>query len=172
MKRHYTKERSGACDGFTLIETLVYVSLYAMIFGGMLASMYTLVESDARNETVAMMEEEGNYLIGKIDAAVLHAASVQSPAESGTALSVLVAGGSSIRITERDSSMRLQMDGSAAETLNNTDVSVQNLNFVHTLPTGDGSNPESVSVSFTLVATTSDGHLLSQEFSTLEYVRI
>ena len=73
--------------GFTLIETLVYLALYTIIIGGTLAAAYGMVESAARNETMAMVEEEGNFLIGKIDWILADTVSVQSPEATGGQLS-------------------------------------------------------------------------------------
>ena len=65
----------------------------------------------------------------------------------------------------------MQVGTAPEQELNNSNVSVANLAFVHARSTGDGLDPESVSASFTMYATTSDGHALHADFSTLEYLR-
>lgn len=157
--------------GFTLIETLVYLGLYAIIILGALAAAYGMFESSAHNETAAMIEEEGDYLTAKIDWALSDAASIRLPASSGSLLSLVWSDGSSVVISSLGSSMRIQKNAAPAQVLNNPNVSVVGLTFIHALPTSDGLDPESVSASFTLDATTSDGHALSRDFSTLEYLR-
>jgi hypothetical protein len=67
--------------------------------------------------------------------------------------------------------MQIQEGNAKPEVLNNSNVSIEHLSFINTLATNDGLDPESVSVSFTLAATTSDGHVLLRDFSALEYLR-
>jgi type II secretory pathway pseudopilin PulG len=157
--------------GFTLIETLIYLALYTIIIGGALAAVYSMLESDARNETAAMVEEEGDFLIGKIDWVLSDTASVQSPISSGKELSITLADGSAVVFRSIAPALSIQAGSAQEQILNNTDVSVIGLTFIHSLSTSDGLDPESVSASFTLVATTSDGRVLSRDFSTLEYLR-
>jgi Tfp pilus assembly protein FimT len=156
--------------GFTLIETLVYLALYTIIIGGALAAAYGMFESSAHNETIAMVEEEGEYLLAKIHGVLSNAVSIQSPATSGNTLSVTHADGSTASIWNTRTSMGLQENTALQQTLNNSNVSVTNLSFVHTLSTSDGLNPESISASFMLRATTSDGHVLSHDFSLVQYL--
>lgn len=157
--------------GFTLIETLIYLALYTILFGGALAAVYSIFESGAHNETAAIVEEEGDFLVGKIDWALSNAVSVQSPADSGNRLSITFPDGSTESFRSVASTVRLQEGGAPEQTLNNTNVSVVDLSFVHTLSTSDGIDPESIAASFTIYATTSGGQVLSRDFSTLQYLR-
>ena len=157
--------------GFTLVETLVYLALYAILVGGALAAAYSIFESQARNETAAIIEEEGVFLIGKIDWALSGADSVQSPSISGSTLSLTRSDGSTVRIRSVGSNIRIQENGAPEEVLNNTNASVTSLVFIHSFSTSDGLDPESMSASFMVQATTSDGHVLSQSFSALKYLR-
>ncbi len=52
--------------GITLIETLIYIALFALLIGGGVSSAYTLIESSDKIGVRAMMEEEGNFLLAKI----------------------------------------------------------------------------------------------------------
>jgi len=157
--------------GFTVIETLVYLALYAIIIGGSLAAVTSIIASSARNETTAMVEEEGDYLTAKVDAALSGAVSVQSPVTTGSLLSITRSDGSTVSFSINGTNMQIQEGAENAEVLNNSNVSVEDLSFINTLASNDGLDPESVSVSFTLIATTSDGHALSRDFSSLEYLR-
>jgi hypothetical protein len=157
--------------GFTLIETLIYLGLYTILIGGMLAAVYSMIESDAHNETVAMLEEEGDYLIGKIDWVLSDTATVQAPFSSGGTLTVTRFDGSSASISVLGASLRVRDGGASPQTLNNSDVSLAGVVFVHTQAQNDGIDPESVAASFTMRATTSDGHVVSRDFSTLRYLR-
>ncbi len=52
--------------GFTLIETLIYIALFALLIGGGISSAFSLIASSDRIGTQAMLEEEGNFLLAKI----------------------------------------------------------------------------------------------------------
>ena len=52
--------------GFTLIETLIYIALFALLIGGGVGSAYSLIASSDRITTGAMLEQEGNFLLAKI----------------------------------------------------------------------------------------------------------
>src|SRR5213078_842008 len=71
--------------GFTLIETLVYLALFAIMIGGIVAASYLLFESSNRNQTKAMMQEEKNFILGKINYALSGA---KSASVFGTSLTV------------------------------------------------------------------------------------
>ena len=53
--------------GFTLIETLIYIGLFALIISGVLASVFMILGNNARLQAKAMIQEEGSFLIGKVD---------------------------------------------------------------------------------------------------------
>jgi type II secretory pathway pseudopilin PulG len=159
-------------SGFTLIETLIYLGLYAIIIGGAVVSTYALFESTARNETTAIVEQEGDYLTAKIDTVFRTAMSVSTPSVSGPRLSVVTPDGSSIVLQSIGNNLVIQRGSGPSIVLNNTRTRVTHLAFTHTHPTSDGVNPESISVVFTLSASTTDGHILSRDFSTTYFLRI
>lgn len=162
-------------EGFTLIETLIYIALYAIIMSGVVVSVYSIFESSAHNQIKAIVQEEGSFLVGKIDWALTGVSSITTPAAgfSGSSLSVskFVPSDNPIVIAASDSDMTISKAGNAPQVLNNSNVRIANLTFTHTLPPGDGLNPESLKVSFTLSATTSTGFLFSQSFATAKYLR-
>ena len=53
--------------GFTLIETIIYIFIFSIIMTGSVISIYAIIGGESRNRTEAMVEEEGSFLIGKID---------------------------------------------------------------------------------------------------------
>ena len=57
--------KSGA--GFTLIEVLVYLALFGLIMSGAVVSAYQMFEASGRNQTRAMIQEEGDFIVAKID---------------------------------------------------------------------------------------------------------
>ena len=157
--------------GFTLVETLVYLALYAIIMTGALVAVYSIDGSSARNTEIAMAAEEGDYLLGKIEWALSDAASIQSPASAGSTLTLTRADGSAVSVWLAGHDVRMQEGDSPAQTLNNTDVAITGLRFVHARAAGIGAEPESIEASFTLSAKTPDGRPLTRDFSATTYLR-
>ena len=145
--------------GFTLIETLVYLALFGLIMGGMVAAAYVLFESSDRNQTKAMLQEEQNFVMGKIIWAL--------NAASGASVS-----GSTLMITKYASpNAVIDLSGTDArlngDILNNTNVMVDNLSFVHS-----GVPPaESIEINLTMSARTPTGMTITQSAATTRYIR-
>ena len=159
--------------GFTLIEMLIYLALYSIIIFGAVAAVYGIFESTARNQTAAMVEEEGAYLISKIDWALESASLVSIPAvsTSGAQLTIQNYDGATLTFASSGESMSIKNGDYATELLNNANTSIIDLSFAHTSASQNGLYPEELSASFTIVATTSEGSALSRSFSTVKYIR-
>ena len=144
--------------GFTLIETLIYLTLFTIVLGGLVTSAYALFESNGRNQTHAMLQEEQDFLIAKINRALDGAkeVSIVDP----TTLVVTQFSGSILTIEL--SGTDLTHNGSI---LNNSNVAISDLVFTHTTSAGSRA-PESVSAAFTIRAHTPHGGILAESAST------
>ena len=161
--------------GITLVETLIYLALFTIVVGGLLASAYALFESNDRNQTKAMMQMEQDFLIAKIDWALGGAESVSVPTDSRLSVTLWDASiGNPVQICLSGTAMRLSLEGVSCETLgdvlNNGTVHVSNLVFIHVKGAGIGA-PERVEAGFTISATTPNGMTISQIASTTRYIR-
>jgi prepilin-type N-terminal cleavage/methylation domain-containing protein len=168
--------------GFTLIEVVIYLALYAIIMTGALVSMYSIFGSSARNQVKAIVQEEGTFLIGKIDWALSGVHTINEPVvppspTSGNTLSVTkwdTSFGNPIVITVINGNMTMSRGANPTAILNNSNVLVACPPvgcFTHATSSGDGINPEKAGAIFTLHATTSEGLPFSQSFSTVKYLR-
>ena len=171
-------KKSGA--GFTMIELLVYLGLFGLLFGGAVAAAYNVVETTGRNQTKVMVQEEGNFLLAKLSWVLSGAQSISSPAAGascaapGCALSVAkwdTSIGNPLVIDLAAPDMTLSKGGNPAQTLNNSNVGVSNLTFTHNNGSGDGITPESLQYSFTVSTKTPTGLAYSQNFSGTVYLR-
>jgi prepilin-type N-terminal cleavage/methylation domain-containing protein len=167
--------------GFTLIETVVYLALFGILMSGAVTAAFTIFESADRQQTHTLLQVEGSFIIAKINWAVGGAQSINQPSGFGSLLSVN-------KITRLNSSGQpvvsvvtfslptapgdvIIQDGAAGPyPLNNSNVVVTRLGFLHTLAGGNGVLPESVTASTTLTARTASGALLSEDFSTIIYL--
>jgi hypothetical protein len=160
--------------GFTLIEVVVYLGLFAILMGGMVTAAYSVFESSDRDQTKIMIQEEGDFLIAKINWALSGMQAINTPfAESiGSILSVNKwdASGSTIPVTINLTGTDMFIINSINPPieLNNSNVMVKNLIFTHIY--NDDSN-ESIQVNFTLESKTANGMSASQDFSTTKYIR-
>ncbi|MBI5470120.1 prepilin-type N-terminal cleavage/methylation domain-containing protein [Candidatus Kaiserbacteria bacterium] len=152
--------------GITLIETLVYLALFTIVIGGLLASAYAFFESGGRNQTKAMMQLEQDFLASKINWALDGAESVAVPSAARLSVTMRDASeGNPVQICLAGSDMRLSVGGvtcASAETLNNSNVRISNLVFIRT--------QARLEVGFIISATTSNGMIISQTASTTRYL--
>lgn len=149
-------------QGFTLIETLVYLGLFALIIGGLVSASYMLFETSDRNQTKAMMQEEGNYIMAKVVRALDNASSA-AVSLGGSALTIAKYDSSSVVVDISGTDVRL--DGAV---LNNANVAVDTLLFIHS---GGGASPESIEIGLTVSAKTPAGATIIQSASTTRYIR-
>lgn len=154
-----------------MIEVLVYLALFGIIFGGSLSALYAIIESSDHNRAAAMVQEEGAFIIGKIDWILNHAQSIQSPVHNGSTLAVTEFDGPTATITRSHGNVLIQRGSNPAEVLNNANISIISLAFTHTNSLGNGIDPESIEVQMMIAATTSSGRILERDFYTIKYLR-
>ncbi len=53
--------------GFTLVEFLIYLALFGLLFSGLFCGALVIVENIGRNDTQMMLAEEGAFLLAKIE---------------------------------------------------------------------------------------------------------
>ena len=159
--------------GFTLIEVLVYLALFAILMGGMVIMAYNIFESSDRDQTKVLMQGEGDFLVSKINWALTGVKAMVTPLDtSGSILTVNkwidsgVATTVDIRISGTD--MVISRGGGVPIVLNNSNVQIENLLFTHNY---NGANQEDVQASFTVISKTMNGVSVSQDFSTTKYMR-
>ena len=165
--------------GLTLIEVLIYLALYTIIMAGVLTSVYATLESSERNNTRGMLQEEGDFVLEKIDWALtgLLSISVPAPNTSGDTLSLIkqdTTVGNPVIIRRTASGEMTITRSGTTYTLTNGNVSVTCVSpgcFTHTAGSGDGINPESISAHMIFHATTSDGFPITQDFTSVMFMR-
>lgn len=148
--------------GFTLVETLVYIALFGILIGGFVVSAYGLFESNNRNLAKAMLQQEKDFVVGKINWA-LSGAQLVTVVNPQT-LSVTRYDGSAVTIGVSGTTVTV---GGAAIT--NENVRVSKLVFIRTY--AGGTNPESVEAGFTISTLSQDGKSIFQTASTTRYIR-
>ena len=156
------------CAGFTLIETLVYLGLFAIIMVGIVATAYGVFESNGRSQTKTMVQNEGDFMLAKINWALTGATAI-SVVNSPLSLTITRASNpTSVVFDQSGNYLEINRNGAGGVNLNNSNVQIQNLSFINA---GHGTPTESVAVSFNLLANTPNGTQYSQNFQTTKYLR-
>ncbi len=119
--------------GFTLIETLVYLGLFAIVIGGLLVSAFYLIDSGTKNEKEISIQEEGTFLSRKLNWAV---ASACNAVDTGSGLKLTWKSGLpssenplTVALDSSDGSLTLQRGAGAALPLSTSEFKVSNLAF-------------------------------------------
>ncbi len=185
MRRLTVQDSIHDAPGFTLVETLVYLGLFAILIGGAFTAAYGIVQSSGSNQTRTMIQEEGDFLIAKITWSLSGVQVINQPLV-GTPGSLL----SFNKVTGLDANnqpivapvsiglvgddMQVSYPSNPVPNtfiLNNSNVVISNLVFTHDSVSGNSIKPESLESTFTVSAHTPDGSLISQDFSTTIYMK-
>lgn len=149
--------------GFTLIETIIYMGLFSLIMSGFLVGVYQILEAHNFTQDKVYTQEEGSFLIHKIDWALAGASVIYEPTVN-TSGEVLRVKNKGITYEFRLESEHIQLsrDASAFSDLNGNVVKISGLSFNHTDIDGPGGKPASVIASF---------YVNGQYFESLRYLR-
>jgi type II secretory pathway pseudopilin PulG len=160
--------------GFTLVEVLVYLGLFAILMAGMLTAAFSMFESSDRDQTKVLMQGEGDFLVAKINWALTGIKDINAPF-AGTAGSILTVNkwisaneATTVEIKLTGTDMTVSRGTGGEVLINNSNVQIENLLFTHD---SSGSNQEDVRASFTMRIRTLEGFSVSQDFSTIKYMR-
>ncbi|MBI4084989.1 MAG: hypothetical protein HY432_00575 [Candidatus Liptonbacteria bacterium] len=145
-------------NGFTLIETILYAGLFSLIIGFSILIVYQVLSSEAQNRSRRDVETEADFLMKKITWALNSGQNVSSPA-TGEISSVLTLNkygfsNNPISFDVSGGTARMREGGGQYVPITNENVTVNNLVFLHSAAAG--SIPESVQISFSVVASTSE----------------
>jgi len=131
-------------EGYTLLELLLYISLYSIIMLSVMALLLTLLEVRVKSRTLAEVDQQGVQIVQLITQSLRNADNVNSPAAGATAaLLSLDMPGTSLDPTVFDLSngiVRISETGGAAVVLNNSQVTVSNLTFTNLTRPGTAGN--------------------------------
>lgn len=151
--------------GFTLIETLLYFGLFAMLAGGGIAATYGIIVSTARSADRVAIASEADFLSAKVDwmLAGLAASDVMSPTSGASGTLEVSRSGTTLRLEARETDATLTRGAGTASVLNGGGVHVSALRFTRSV------GPDAVTTSFTLSASSS-GPVVSQGFTFTNYL--
>lgn len=147
--------------GFTFLETLIYISLFAVLMQGMFASLFAIAESSDRNETKAYLEEEGDFIADKISYEISQ--STSATLESNGEID-LASVDDSESVHPSNGQFAISRDGSAFIPFSSNLTEVTQPEF--------SIESNRVSFSFVLSTLTQSGTTLSETFSRTSYFHL
>ncbi len=152
-------------SGFTLIETIIYIGLFSLIFTGIFMSIHPLFTGAARMTRNIAIEGESAFILAKIEYALsdtitspLGVVTTPSAGSTGNTLILEFDGDERFAFAIDNSNafcsspvickmLTLSEDGAAAQPLNAGRVQIENFSVTHVAPTGG--IPRYLDVSFT-----------------------
>jgi type II secretory pathway pseudopilin PulG len=78
-------------DGYTLVELLLYIAIIGILLGALSAFFGTVVTSRAKNQTIAEVNQQGEFALQTIARTVRNADSITLPATAGTGSTLTLA---------------------------------------------------------------------------------
>lgn len=143
-------------SGFTLIETLIYIALFAILIGGGITAAYGIIEGSDRTSSHAIVEQEGIFVLRKLNWAMTGATDANV---FGSTLTI----NRGSTVTFSVSASAIEMNSALLTSLN---VKASSVSFVE-VPAVVGGRPKSVKASFWLTGTKGN----KQYFETTKYLR-
>lgn len=156
-------------QGFTLIEVLVYLALFAVILGGVTASVFGIVSGSNRNQARIIIQQEGEFLMGKINWALSGASSLVVNSATQITVNKFNYGSNPVIFDLNTNKFRIKQGSNLVTDLNSDRVRVTGLTFSD-IP-AQGAKPQGLKTVFTLESLTADGILVNQVFETTKYLR-
>lgn len=144
--------------GFTLIEVIIYIALFSLLIGTAFIAAHQLTESSSVLSTKNTTQEEGNFILRKINFALTGIFSFTNTAH---ALHVNKYDGNQIDITLVGTKIKMTETTGPTDFISTDNISVTNLQFI---PTG-GAIPGITAT----VTITKDG--IDYLFSITKYIR-
>ena len=124
--------RFNRTNGFTLLETVVYIALLAILIGGGMIGVFNILEGSGRTRQSMYREQEAYFITRKIDAVISEATSIDEPDVSSASTTsgqlTVQAGAETIVINHSGEEILLTRDGTPYE-LNDALVPATALSF-------------------------------------------
>lgn len=153
IKTHFLYFR----DGFSLLETIIYIALFMSIATGLLLFLQVGLSTETKTNGYTLVTEELQFILGRIDRRIQGATAITTPTAgtSGTSLVLTMASSTEnpTRFTLSNGILYMTRGSGAAIALSSVNVQITNLSFTHLLGT-----PDQVRVNLT-AATRTNGQI-------------
>ena len=147
MITHSTNQESG----FTLVEFLLYLFIFGLVISIAFGMFRITTQARLKNQTIAEVEQQGQFVMNYITQAVRNADTINAPAagSAGSSLSVqsYVTASNPIVFDLNTGAIRASSAGVAASPITNNKVTASNFMITNASRTG---TPGTIKIQFTL----------------------
>jgi ABC-type amino acid transport system permease subunit len=150
--------------GFSLLETLMYLCLFALVMEGTLSSIFSITESANRNATKAYIEQEGDFIEEKIDYEISQASLVYVSKSSNSQLNLVSVTGTTTSLQASGDFFTIIRSGVSIPFSSNL-VRVSNVSFSIVKI----SSLYEIFTTFALIAKSNSGQESSEDFESISY---
>ncbi len=130
---------SDSRAGFTLLETIVYISLLSLIMSSGLVVAWQLIDGMQNMNREITVQEEANFVLEKIDRSLKDAQYILAPSSEDsltTVLSVQDGDGELTTVHLYDGRVELQRKNNSFVSLTTPNVAIEDLQFYYIAPQG------------------------------------
>ncbi len=136
--------------GFTLIETIIYLALFSILFNGVLMSAYTFIISAEQISAQVTSENESAFIVRKINTLLASANTIikPTPDTTGDTLIFSTYAGNEYTINANDGMVKLSKDANPEIPLTSERITFDTFSVIHR--SAQDGTPRSVEYSFTV----------------------
>lgn len=138
-------------SGFTLVEILLYLSLFAVVVLGSVAFIHTMLETNIKTKTILAADTEANHVLSIITQSIRDSATVLSPSKGNEnsilAIQTFNEQYPSIVFGIINNALVVSEIGQSTTTLTSNKIKISNLKFTNI---GTINGKDSIKISFTV----------------------
>lgn len=135
-------------QGFTLIETIIYIAILAFLIGSGITTAFFIIDSAQKNKSDINIQAEGNFIVRKIEWAMSGATGISVGATLSLTKPSLPPAENPLVFSLNGSNLQLTRGTNAAGNINSSNVSINALSFTD-IP-ASGGKPQGITVNFTV----------------------
>ena len=161
MRKQTTNNRNLlgiACDGYTLIELILYMSIVGSLLTAVTLYFGTSTDARIKSQSVVEVNHQASLVIDTITQKIRNASSITSPTAGNTAASLTLAMPAAVDnptvFDAPSTALRINKAGVGAIVLTNSLVQISSLSFTNLTRSG---TPGVVRVSFTISMVNTSG---------------
>lgn len=120
--------------GLTLIEVILYLALFSVLIGGAISGFYNLMAGDFDLSTEALLVDESEFFLGKMDWVLNLSSEIIEPNSGETSGRLVLKDGSGFNLSlalDENGDIFLKYQNEDPNYLNNSRVKLHNLAFVN-----------------------------------------
>ncbi len=126
-------------QGFTLIEVMIYIALFSLLIGTAFTAAYQLIDGSGKLSTKNTTQEEGNFVMRKLDWALTGVQTITTPSSgTSTTLRVTKYDGTQVDVCLDSNKIKIREGGGAGacsssqySAISTDNVSVSSLSFTY-----------------------------------------